>query len=494
MTAGVTAPSSLQPLRFLVAVAVVAVAVVLVGCGGDEGAGQEPNPVYVLPSGLAGDTIGAELDLVVRVYRHTSASETEPVVGVTLRMEAVRNAAFGPPGGDGFAPVYEALTDSSGNVEATLRYGDVAGSAELKFMAAGGGLGAIRQVLPGNGVAVRITPRDTAVLPGTDYALEAAVVDRAGNATGETVIAVSQDPAVATVDGGTLHAAGYGRAAIVAARDGTADTAFVSVVPDQKLVAVNGGVGGPALVTFDADGSALTLLAPLGTRSDGVAHPAWHPQNGWVVFERPFGDGRVLDAASLGAERGHQVDPETFDYATWGRWAEDGDSLYFAGRYGPTYPVQVWRVAFGETAATLVGPASPAPGIGAPDPEPGGARIVFHDEDGIGVVDENTGATPRLTGSGSVPRWSPDGATIAFADSGAVWLMGPDGSARRRLTSGSPALDGMISWSWDGAWIATHSADLGTLVLVSAARGTVIPLPFARDYTQPAFAPPNVGP
>jgi Tol biopolymer transport system component len=54
-------------------------------------------------------------------------------------------------------------------------------------------------------------------------------------------------------------------------------------------------------------------------------------------------------------------------------------------------------------------------------------------------------AQRRLTENGSDPAWSPDGRAIAFERNGDVYVMHADGTRLRRLTRG-PSEDGFPGW------------------------------------------------
>jgi Tol biopolymer transport system component len=113
----------------------------------------------------------------------------------------------------------------------------------------------------------------------------------------------------------------------------------------------------------------------------------------------------------------------------------------------------------------------------------------------IGITDVRTGATSRISGSGSAyallsqavePAWSPDGNWIAFEgagepgiDIGRIWLMHPDGTDAHVLVGvmGVPPDDSSPKWSPDGRQIAYCQSipDNGrsSIASVDVATGTV---------------------
>jgi TolB protein len=123
---------------------------------------------------------------------------------------------------------------------------------------------------------------------------------------------------------------------------------------------------------------------------------------------------------------------------------------------------ELWAMsADGSNAHVLYDP----PGIVA-DPEwsPDGTRVAFGVDETVWVlaVEGPNAGTARSVGPGRQPTWSADGRTIAFADYDAagnsdIWLVGADGTNRRRLTL-SPQWEAEPAWSPDGRAIAYVNA------------------------------------
>jgi Tol biopolymer transport system component len=93
-----------------------------------------------------------------------------------------------------------------------------------------------------------------------------------------------------------------------------------------------------------------------------------------------------------------------------------------------------------------------------------GTKLVF-DSDRAGSRDiyvmnpDGSGVTRVTTQGGANPTWSPDGTKIAFtfSDPGVsadVWVVDADGSNRTNLTNVAGATDGEATWSHDGSTIA----------------------------------------
>jgi Tol biopolymer transport system component len=127
-----------------------------------------------------------------------------------------------------------------------------------------------------------------------------------------------------------------------------------------------------------------------------------------------------------------QVDPA---------WSPDGRSIAFASKRSGTFDVYVMRADGDETRRLTATPEDELHPTWSPD----GARIAFGGAGKIHVMDAD-GSAPRAITSGSLaedaaPAWSPNGKWIAFVRrrrgevEREIWLVHPDGSDPRRVTS-----------------------------------------------------------
>lgn len=97
------------------------------------------------------------------------------------------------------------------------------------------------------------------------------------------------------------------------------------------------------------------------------------------------------------------------------------------------------------------------------DVSPDGAAIVFDMLGDLYTIPMNGGTATRVTEGmpwDGMPRWSPDGETIAFIsdrDGGDnVWLVSPDGSNLRKLTSEATHTLSSPTWSPDGDYLVVR--------------------------------------
>ena len=94
-----------------------------------------------------------------------------------------------------------------------------------------------------------------------------------------------------------------------------------------------------------------------------------------------------------------------------------------------------------------------------------------------------------FSGTGSGPRWSPNGARIAFANEGDLWVMASDGAGLTQLTSIGAGRIGTPVWSPDGSKIAVV-IDL-VLYVVDASGAGSIAIPSAHGGWFSDFSPPS---
>jgi TolB protein len=142
-------------------------------------------------------------------------------------------------------------------------------------------------------------------------------------------------------------------------------------------------------------------------------------------------------------------------------WSPRGDKLAFA-----TWPGAIYLInPDGSGRRQLTRSASTRDVWGPFAWSPDGRKIVYERAHGGGIYAINvdgTGERRLARGAGSEFSWSPDGRTIAYARDGDIYVMRPDGSDRRRLTT-DPAYDDIPMFSPDGKRIAFVSSRSGAL-------------------------------
>ncbi len=188
-------------------------------------------------------------------------------------------------------------------------------------------------------------------------------------------------------------------------------TGFCNFLPSQIYV-------------MNPDGSGATALTQ---DSFANADPAWSPDGSRIVFAGGLingaaGSGDIFVMEADGTGRVNLTNCPSSD--RFPAWSPDGTKIVFT------------------QAPTLFGPT----GVYVMNSAPSGAAC---------------GGATLLVNDALWPAWSPDGSTIAFVAVGAttltvgkIYLMNPDGTDVRQLTTDPSFADIQPSWSPDGSRLA----------------------------------------
>jgi len=232
---------------------------------------------------------------------------------------------------------------------------------------------------------------------------------------------------------------------------GDGDHVFPAWSPDGRHVLYVRRHGADEQIHVIAPDGRLTrrLTAPPGRSTV----PVWSPDGRWIAFVSTRGGG----VPQLFVMRADGTDQRQLSRA----------DVYVGNAYGR-----------GEKTVEPVGVLL-RPGMLHPAWSPDGGRIAFvtrvgRAEQQILVVDR-TGGEPRRLSTGYAPAWSPDGTRIAFVvarvGDSQIYVMKPNGTALRRLTSGGANM--LPVWSRDGRWLAFLGSDeRGLGLYVMGADGT----------------------
>jgi Tol biopolymer transport system component len=209
--------------------------------------------------------------------------------------------------------------------------------------------------------------------------------------------------------------------------------------PNGEQIAFVGGWGEGGsdrgqLQVMRADGSNVHIL-PVGK---GIDDPSWSPDGRMLAFNRHPG---LFGAASIFVADADGHDLRRVAQGGSPRWSPDGRWLAFTRGGNSTL---VFRAQASGGAPRRITAGSD------PSWSPDGRRLVVSRRDGLYVVGAN-GTRARRIARGryvSPGSWSPDGRLIAYtahADRTETWVVAPDGTGRRRLSSRSEA----VQWSPD---------------------------------------------
>ena len=185
-----------------------------------------------------------------------------------------------------------------------------------------------------------------------------------------------------------------------------------------------------------------------------------------------------------------------------------GDALAFASDRSGAFELYVRPLGEGgtESALTADGGQNVQPAW-----SPDGTLIAYHSNrgGGIWVMPARGGVARQVAAEGSRPAWSPDGRRIAYqsdehvdvtpsafgASAGStIWVVNPDGTGARAMTSSARPLGGHASPAWtpDGRFIGFTVFDGGRengAWLVDTSTGLVTQLESGVRVYELAFAP-----
>lgn len=191
----------------------------------------------------------------------------------------------------------------------------------------------------------------------------------------------------------------------------------------------------------------LALLATGLASGGGAASASYRGLNGQIVFDSGTDMKMMSTSGTIQRSYGMNATPQ--------EWSPDGNRLlYTAGGY-------VWSMRADGSGKRRI--ARGFGGTWSPD----GRWIAFHrnvgphrlDVDVFRIRHDGTGLkrltwTPGDTAGSFHPRWKPTGGTIAFIrDEGPasqIFLMGTDGTRKRRLTSYSDMRARTVDWAPNG--------------------------------------------
>ena len=210
------------------------------------------------------------------------------------------------------------------------------------------------------------------------------------------------------------------------------------LVYERRLLAANGALGSPRLYWLDpTDGATLPLVA-----GEVIGYGArFSPDGVWLSYVSPGDEGVVLYHLAEGRQR------------------------LLSSRVGRP-------AAFSPDSAQVIvsdlvlegNPTAPDDGD-TPAPIQESSRVFLYR---VSLAEEGRERlSADLPVDDSAPAWSPDGQWIAFgrapADAASgrqLWLMRPDGSEARALTSDPALFHGPPTWSPDGTTLLYQRYDL----------------------------------
>lgn len=452
------------------------VAVVL-GCGGGDGGGQEPDPDVVPPTvSLTQPTPGTVAGAVALA---ADAADDRQLAGVTFRVDGV---ALGSE--DVTAPfgvTWNSSGTGNGTHQLTARARDASGNTTLS---------AVVQVLVDNGPfpgPLQVVVSTGGTNPDADgYSLTLDGGPAQGVGATDTVLYPGLSPGQHTLLLGGLASncasgAASGTTVTVAGPDTTRTIIAVTCAPDAVIFTIGSGTQfGLAL----ADGTALPAIPlPGGIFGD---NPRYSPDGLQILFSAQIAFdlqvGRV-NADGSGFVALTQLPALAGNPA----WSPDGQKIAYSRRDSASSPkVHLYVMNANGTGVVSVSLDSTVTNDDRPAWSPDGTRLSFEStRDGDGEIylmnTDGTGVVQLTNDSTTDARaaWAPDGSRIAFMSARQgpgltrIYLMDSTGANVVQLTPDSLTAD-FPYWSPDGAQLAfaAYGAAAVTEIYVINANGS----------------------
>ena len=230
---------------------------------------------------------------------------------------------------------------------------------------------------------------------------------------------------------------------------------------DNDLIAVPRVVGGNLPQLYNVNASTGTIGDQYAIGPSAAYEPIISPDRRSIVYQERTGDVRTLHVIATDGTRDRELFNPRLPACNWmlrPAWNRaDPNELAVTCVEGPTFTLMIVRLD-DESSRTLV----TGEWIDDMTFSPDGKTVVYFAANdvpaGIYSIPADGSADPVRLADGRRPMWSPDGRTIAFTytddptDANAdqdIYLMNPDGSNPRQLTSG-PDRDACPIWSPDG--------------------------------------------
>lgn len=211
--------------------------------------------------------------------------------------------------------------------------------------------------------------------------------------------------------------------------------------PDRRHIAFT-RVRGTAdeLVVVNAHDGVVRRLASNAYRVE----PSWSPDGSRLAFQAhgAIWTGVVAAFRDFSPTRLTRSGERTFAP----RWnPRDAETIAYLTTFGARN-TDLWELRL--TADGIERSLLARDAIGSPDWDPAGGRLAFQRDDGIFVLDVQTGSERRIAtvASPGPPSFSHDGMRLAYATEHSVWVAAADGASPPAVVS--PELSGIGRPSW----------------------------------------------
>jgi Tol biopolymer transport system component len=380
-------------------------------------------------------------------------------------------------------------TDGAGRAAVLVQMGPIAGPARIAVSVPALGVQdtARYTVLPGQPSAILLTPVDTAIYVGSSYTIRGGVVDRWNNARTDPVVYTATS-GVAVSSSGAVTASTIGRYTLTGTAGGASAIIHLSVVPQGTLAGLTNGSDGLHIITINLDGSGFHDVVRVSDGGIGP-RPRWVPGTSTIIYTDYVGglqQLRTVDASgkvstffpSPPATMTHQAEPSP---------SANAPVLYFSAYDSrcSDYAYCLFRSGIDGTNPEPLGDViAPGQDTRHPAASPDGSKVAFAMSGRIKVFDYATRTVSAWSVAGNYAAWSPDGTQIAYTQEygGPLYLINPDGTNQRLISSDGRYSESPVAWSPDSKWLIAENLDSGTLDVIEVATGKVLPILRLTQY------------
>lgn len=512
------------------------VALAILSCSGgssDKATGPaKPDPVPSVPkpgftlSGSANstDTIGSRLSQPLRIVLRDVVGQPAP--GKAVRLNALRATSGSfealaliqtTTGSDLLGATLS--TASDGSVEIGVTLGGIAGSVGITVQTLDPPIYADTAwftALPGAATSITSSPADTAVAVGGSYTVTSVVRDRRGNSRPEVPVYRALNGSITLSSSRLVTSNAIARSGVVVSSGDTiADTAWISIVPPGTMAMRQGSI----VRVVEIDGQRVAdVTVPSGSPNPPlpVPGPEWTP-DGQAFYSLIGSQGDPISLYRIDLTGTRTLvgtcsfpactPPSSTVFGLPGGIASyspsaDGRFVYLSAG-GCNYEGILYQAQLGSGGTALrISPPNANDCLSNvhrwPSISPDGSTIAFENDtgyfDGFGIqlLDVATRTIQPIRLPGQRPRWSPTGDLVAFVDAQAVWVVRPDGSGLRRVTTSNRQYLPGATWSPDARWLLAHATIKGQpmVVVVEVATGMELPLAFTSGWYDSAVGAP----
>jgi len=435
----------------------------LLGCGGKDGGPSEPGtPALAVRLETVGatDTIGARSSSITAFVTRGGAA----VAGIAVKFSVLPDPVWPEPpvrlvGVVGDTTVTR-TTSAKGAASADVQFGDRAGAYSVVVTVTGAARpDTVRlTVQPGRATSLHIGTPDTLATVNVAYRPALKALDRAGNATAETVTLQTASPCL--IDAGTIVRTSVGLCTVDVAVGALTGRLEVTFVPAGRIF----GLAERSLISMKLDGSVYRAVRTLrgGQYSGEENHPA-RGTNGLVAVMDVGTDLKthifVMDSTGAGMTQVPLTMPAGAEQ-NWPVLSPDGQWIYFSNCNYPIGEIcRVWRShPDGSSPSALTSTLTQNGGYRSNRPAltSDGKTLVYGDGlMRLHTLDLATGVD-RSLGLTQVTAFAihPAGTRIAFVDiiDNRLHIMNLDGTGLVDVPSTAGFLD-QLEWTADGSWL-----------------------------------------